>query len=52
MLFIYKASETLIRARPLLTLNTNIASGILFIRTIFIEFFYLGTKATVKKCQS
>ena len=52
MLFRYKASQTFIGARPLLTLNTNIASGILFIRIIFIEFFYLGTKGTVEKCQS
>ena len=52
MLYIYKGSETLIGARPLLTFNTNVASGILFIQTVFIEFFYLGTKATVEKCQS
>ena len=49
---IYKGSETFIGAKPLLTLNTNFASGILFIRTICIEFFYLGTKATFEKCQS
>ena len=52
MLYIYKGSEPLIGARPLLTFNTNVASGILFIQTVFIEFFYLGTKATVEKCQS
>ena len=34
--YIYKGSETLISAKPLLTLNTNVTSGILFIRTIFI----------------
>ena len=49
---IYKGSETFIGARPLLTFNTNVASGILFIKTIFIEFFYPGTKATFEKCQS
>ena len=49
--YIYKGSETFISARPVLTLNTHVASGILFIRTIFIEFFYLGTKATVEKCR-
>ena len=49
--YIYKGSETFISVRPLLTLSTHVASGILFIRTIFIEFFYLGTKATVEKCR-
>ena len=49
---IYKGSETFIGARPLLNFNTNVASGILFIKTIFIEFFYPGTKATFEKCQS
>ena len=49
---IYKGSETFIGAKPLLTFNTNVASGILFIKTIFIEFFYTGTKATFEKCQS
>ena len=49
---IYKGSETFIGGKPLLTLNTIVASGILFVRTIFIEFFYLGTKATFEKCQS
>ena len=50
-IYIYKGSETFISVRPLLTLRTHVASGILFIRTIFIEFFYLGTKATVEKCR-
>ena len=49
---IYKGSETFIGARTLLTFSTNVASGILFIKTIFIEFFYPGTKATFEKCQS
>ena len=49
---IYKGSETFIGAKPLFTFNTNVASGILFIKTIFIEFFYPGTKATFEKCQS
>ena len=49
---IYKGSESFIGAKPLLTFNTNFASGILFIKTIFIEFFYPGTKATFEKCQS
>ena len=49
---IYKGSETFIGGKPLLTFNNNVASGISFIKTIFIEFFYPGTKATFEKCQS
>ena len=49
---IYKGSESFIGGKPLLTLNTIVASGILFVRTIFIEFFYLGTKAIFEKCQA
>ena len=49
--YIYKGSETFISVRPLLTLNTHVTSGILVIRIIYIEFFYLGSKATVEKCR-